>query len=414
MLKRSRLIFFFISLGLTHFISAATTGGTSPSDRDDALRELINTKRQITVKELGGSLSITGEVHGELQTFNEKKKGVQQRVSGDRRGPPVNAYDAEVSMLFDYRADRTWAAVKLKYDNDAGIVSGRTDAIKLDRAYFGARLRDADRFTVDLEIGRRSLGNIFDSRIEYNSLFDGILLKYDYASEEMGDMYAHGGVFLVNEKRSQYAYIAELGMMRIAGSNFYTKYSCVDWDTKSNTENLETFRNNFKFIISQGLVGYKWTPKKFKRTIEFYLSGLCNHRAHGVKRTGDKSANLGGYAGFTIGELKKKNDWSLDINYQAVQAQAIPDYDSSGIGLGNANGSGFAFVRERPRGDFTRATRKTAEGNVNFRGYQITLQYMITNNLNVYQSFAQSITLDTSIGPFRQYKTYELDMVYIW
>ena len=123
------------------------------NDRDDVLREWVNTKRQITVKELGGALSITGEVHGEMQTFNEKKNGIRQRGPGGQLGIAEYVYDAEVSMLFDYRADRTWSAVKIKYDNDAGTISGRTDAIKLDRAYLGARLRDADTFTVDLEIG---------------------------------------------------------------------------------------------------------------------------------------------------------------------------------------------------------------------------------------------------------------------
>ena len=119
-----------------------------------------------------------------------------------------------------------------------------------------------------------------------------------------------------------------------------------------------------------------------------------------------------------MGELKKKNDWSLDINYQVVQAQAVPDYDSSGIGLGNSLGSGFYWVHNPSpgpgSGPFMPATRKTAEGNVNFRGYLITLQYLITNNLNVFQTFSQSITLDSHIGPFRQYKMYELDMIYIW
>ena len=57
-----------------------------------------------------------------------------------------------------------------------------------------------------------------------------------------------------------------------------------------------------------------------------------------ISLTNGKRANAGGYAGFTLGELKKKNDWSLDINYQVVQAQAVPDYDSSGIGLGKLAG----------------------------------------------------------------------------
>ena len=46
-----------------------------------------------------------------------------------------------------------------------------------------------------------------------------------------------------------------------------------------------------------------------------------------------------------MGELKKKNDWSLDINYQVVQAQAVPDYDSVGIGLGNHGRFGVLLGR---------------------------------------------------------------------
>ncbi len=414
MLKKSRIVFFLMTALFTHSLFAATGVERSSNETDDSLREWINTKRQITVKELGGALSITGEVHGEMQSLNEKKNGVRQRGSGGALNLPEYVYDAEVSLLFDYRAERTWSAVRFKFDNDAGTISGRTDAIKLDRAYLGVRLRDADTFTVDLEVGRRGLGNIFDSKIEFGSLFDGILLKYDLASEKVGDFYAHAGVFLVNEKKSQYAYVAELGLMRIANSNFYTKYSCIDWDTKHNTKDIKTFRNNFHFIISQAILGYRWTPKKFKRTVEFYLAGLYNHRANKEEVTHNKRVAAGGYAGFTIGELKKKNDWSLDVNYEVVMAQAVPDYDSSGVGLGSSSGSGFYWVKDAASGNFGKATAKTAEGNVNFRGFAVTLQYLFTNNLNLFQTFSQSITLDTSIGPFRQYKMYELDLIYIW
>ena len=214
---------------------------------------------------------------GKCNPSMRKEMGLDSEGPGGSLGIAEYVYDAEVSMLFDYRADRTWSAVKIKYDNDAGTISGRTDAIKLDRAYLGARLRDADTFTVDLEIGRRSLGNIFDSKVEFSSLFDGILLKYDLASQKAGDFYVHAGVFLVNERRSQYAYVGEFGMMRIANSNFYTKYSIIDWDTKDDTHLDNTFakiaKNNFEFVISQMIFGYRWTPVKFKKTVEFYLAG---------------------------------------------------------------------------------------------------------------------------------------------
>jgi len=40
------------------------------------------------------------------------------------------------------------------------------------------------------------------------------------------------------------------------------------------------------------------------------------------------------------------------------------------------------------------------------------LQYMLTNNLNLFQEWSQSITLDDHIGPFRRYKQYELELIY--
>ena len=76
------------------------------------------------------------------------------------------------------------------------------------------------------------------------------LLKYDLASQKTGDFYAHAGVFLVNEKEASMPYVGEFGMMRIANSNFYTKYSIIDWDTKDDTHAGQPFEGSLKIILS--------------------------------------------------------------------------------------------------------------------------------------------------------------------
>jgi hypothetical protein len=93
-----------------------------------------------------------------------------------------------------------------------------------------------------------------------------------------------------------------------------------------------------------------------------------------------------------------------------LAAQAVPDFDEAGVGIGNASGSGFYTTNLNGTGIPT--TRKTAGGQGNWRGFNITLEYLLTNNLVLFQSWNQSITLDTSIGPFRHYKQYEVEFNY--
>jgi hypothetical protein len=119
---------------------------------------------------------------------------------------------------------------------------------------------------------------------------------------------------------------------------------------------------------------------------------------------------LAGYVGFSIGELKKKGDWAFDINYQVVEAQSIPDFDVQGIGLGNAADTGFYTATIKGTGDPN--TRKTAGGNTNYRGFQLTLDWLLTNQLDFQQSWQQSITLQKNIGKFHRYKQYEIEFIY--
>ncbi len=372
-----------------------------------SLRDWINSKRMITVRELGGQLSISGDVHAEMQATSLVKNGVAQRGRGT--GDPNNRYDVEFNLSIDYRTERSWLAARLRFDNDAGIVnsdfgSGTNDKLKLDRAYWGYRLLDGDRHTMDIDVGRRGpMIIMFDSRLQFLSNFDGVVFKDNYAIDDVGDVYYQLGAFIVDEKKDQAAYVGEVGILNIANTGFYTKYSLIDWDTK----NIHKAPHQFDFIISQLTLGYKWIPQVLDRPVVIYSAGLYNHRARPIKISDHKRANFGGYLGFSVGSLKLAGDFSFDANYQVLAAQCVPDFDVSGIGIGSRPSDSF-YIHDGKKV----TNRHQAEGNVNYRGFELTLQYLISNNLNLWQQWRQSITLDNHIGPFRRFKQYEVDFIY--
>jgi hypothetical protein len=397
------------------FLSSAVlmTGMVYADVQDEdiqALRDWINSKRMITVRELGGQLSISGEVRAEMQANNATLNGVAQRGRGT--GKSNTDYDVECNLSIDYRTENTWAAAKIKFDNDAGTFtehfgSGTNNKIKVEKAYFGYRVIDKDRHTADIEVGRRPLFLVFDSKLQFLSNFDGVNFKDSYAVDKVGDLYYQLGAFIVNEKKDQAAYIGELGILNVANTGFYTKYSLIDWDTKD----ISNVPQEFHFIVSQLMLGYKFIPQPWDKIVNFYLGGLYNHRARATELTYNRRANFGGYLGFSIGQLKKAGDWSFEANYQVLAAQCVPAFDVSGVGIGARKGQAF-YYEEKSGKQIPFTNRHQPEGNVNYRGFRLALQYMLSNNLNLFQEWSQSITLDDHIGPFRRYKQYEIELIY--
>jgi hypothetical protein len=153
----------------------------------DALRRWLQDKRLVSLKELGGDLSISGEVRTEGQFTNERRASagsdhfIQQRGMNSATGRPSLAWDVEFNLMLDYHTERTWAAMKVEFDNDMGVRSGTVNKIRLEKAYLGGRLIAGDTFTWDGEIGRRYLINVFDSKLQFGSLFDGFLFRFGKA-----------------------------------------------------------------------------------------------------------------------------------------------------------------------------------------------------------------------------------------
>jgi hypothetical protein len=385
---------------------------TSPFiDQQDieALRDWIATKRQVSIRQIGGDLSLSGEIRTEFQASEEEQNGKRMRgPNSPHPNRPTNAFDVEVNLMLDYRTDNTWGSIKLEFDNDAGNNLNIFDNISVERAYYGFRLINKDVFTTDMELGRRNFGTVFDSRVQFGSFMDGILLRMDYATEKAGDPYLRAGPFLINEKFNQYGWVAELGVLNIFDSGLYAKYSIIDWDTKNFTNPV--ISQLYRFLNSQWTVGYKFVPSWLKQTVTIYGAYLTNHRARGVAQTLGELQNHAWYAGFSIGKVRKQWDWSVDLNYQFVQAQAVPLFDVSGIGKGNAAGVGFYTVKADGSGGFT--TAETAFGRTNYQGLAAELLFLATDNITVLQSFSISTNADKNIGPNTHFNQYEIEVIY--
>jgi hypothetical protein len=415
---------------------------TDPDAKDmDALKRWLRDKRFITMKEIGGDLSLSGEVRTEFQAINERTNGIQQRDNPDlpnlSKPRPMYAWDVEVNLMVDYRTERTWAAIKLEFDNDMGIRSGTTNRIRLEKAYLGGRILPGDTLIIDAEIGRRNLFNVFDSKVEFSSLFDGALIRFNKAFDSLGDYYFNGGAFLVDDITNHYGYIAEMGALGIANTGTNLKYSIINWyrpggeyEEGNSAYQAALTNQRYRFLVSQLLAYYQFYPQWIgKKLIKFYAAGLMNHLAIGSKivskhptgmqsvdiptqiiPTGGEKANIAWYVGISIGVVKKQGDWAIDANYQWVQAQAYPDFDNLGIGRGNTAGVGLYTLNADGSGGGT--TQKTAGGNTNFKGFEIEALYAISNNLVVQQNFKYSNTLNKNIGPNEKYRQYEIEFIY--
>lgn len=403
-------------------------GGTRQREPDakdmDALRRWLQDKRLVTMREIGGDLSLSGEVRTEFQATTEIRNG--EEVRGGGRPRPMFAWDVEFNLMLDYRADRTWASIKIEYDNDMGVRSGTANKIKLEKAFLGARLVAGDTFTMDAEIGRRYLSNVFESKIEFASIFDGALVRFNKAAPSVAEFMAQLGAFVINDRTNHYGFIAEIGGLQIANTGLNLKYSITDWDrpggeTESGNTAIETQLTDlrFRYLVSQFLASYQFHPGWIgKKLIKFYSAALVNHLALAdplatVDLFGQPygKQNWGWYAGVSIGKLKKKYDWAVDGNFQWVQAQAVPGFDCSGIARGNAGGVGL-YTKKNDGSGGRIASRKEAVGSTNFYGFSLEGGYLFTDNMTLNPSFQATWTLDHDIGPNIMYKQFELEFIY--
>ena len=96
--------------------------------------------------------------------------------------------------------------------------------------------------------------------------------------------------------------------------------------------------------------------------------------------------------------MKKEGDWSVEIQYQYVQAQAIPEGDVSGIGRGNVLDESFTTCSRRGEG--------------NYKGWRFESLYAITDNLIIDTIYEFSNAANKQIGGPHEYEKFEVETIY--
>lgn len=433
---------------------------TELNERDwEALRKYLNLKRDKPLEDKNTRLAISGDVRFEYRHMTEKFNGTNLRGPHRRNpfnGTPVsrNDFDCEFNLKFDYLTDRSWAVAHLQYDNSAGVDSqdlncgldhhgwfgsGKCDELCLRKAFMGYNFYNSPCFRFDIELGRRgNLYHVFDSRVQFLSRFDGVFLKFSGESPLASEWFVKLAGFVVDERVNHYSWATELGLMNVWDSGFDVKYSFIDWGgpvrnrcVKPEPEGSCDFIYHhlfrgiaFDYAVSQWTLTYHIDPA-YTCGIPAKLFGafLMNHKRKNVtikKLIGFETridpltglpvptdipifskhryrANLGWYAGFQMGEVKKEGDWAFELQYQVVQAVAIPGQDMSGIGTGNAFDWTLTF------NNFD---------NTNFRGWRAEGLYALTDNITIDTIVEASRTDNAKIGHFNTYSKVEVEAIY--
>lgn len=425
------------------------------NERDfDAVADYINSKRTIELQEKACNLAISGDVRAEWAHIKDKVNGIRRRgggatdctgttrplnpVSGTPNGQRIGSsdFDVELNLHFDYKCDRSWAVAQLQFDNPMGVKesnkystgqlfgdlegtefpqtacddvddnapfgSGRCDGICLRKAYFGYNVCADGCTRFDVEIGRRRFYDVFDSRIEFDSQFDGVLLRYATQIDCCSDAYINLAGFVIDERANHFGWAVEAGMLNICDSGFDAKYSFIDWHKKGQNRAGVSNARGWQFEVHQFLGYYHFDDEILCMPAKAYGAFLFNGIAAQRPQTNQKKRGHAWYIGALVGEVCREGDWSLDVNYQYVQAQAIPDADVSGIGRDNPLGETFTQWNTAPN----------ARGNANFKGWRVEGLYALTDNLSLDATFQYARSADTSIGGKLNYSKWKLAAIY--
>lgn len=445
------------------------------NSRDDQpLREFVESKENIDVKEKASNLEISGDVRFEWRTIQEKGvalekdeysptpedkkfskdyRGLRGGHHVDAKGVPIshNDFDVEFNLKFKYNFKNAWAMAHLQFDNPAGI-RGRNDCfgtapvfnsdgskveetvprdqrralkgsgdgmfINLKRAYIGYNIWADGKHRLDIELGRRKLDDVFDSEIQFTSRFDGVLLKYASAIGKVMDWYIDAGAFVIDERVDHFGYVAEIGLLNICDSGLDLRYNFIDWIKRGFNRCFDYNPVGSKFQNSEITITYTIKPLLFckKTSVEFYGGFLVNHAAKANVFTRWKKKNLGWYAGIYIGKVHKKGDWSFDIEYVGVQAQAVPENDVGSIGRGNILDDNLTDIINPKKQESSSSSDiggyYPRRGNTNFTGWRFEALYAFTDNLSLDIIYEISREEDRRIGGRHHYQDFELEAVY--
>ena len=410
-----------------------------------ALRNFINAKRKIPLPDKSKNLHISGEVHVEWNYYTETLNGESVRVFTFREQETLNDeifdpgetiaighndFDVEFDLFVDWDTERTWARTHVRYDNSAGVDdngqdrkidpqgyhgSGSCNNLCLKEAYIGYELYKCGDDRLIIELGRRgSIYKEFYSELEFASRLDGVIFKYTRKLGGFADWYIKWAGFVVDERATQFAWVAETGFDNICDSGLDIKYSFIDWVKHGPNRYFQKFPLGFRFRVSQIAMIYHVNPDYVcGQPLQVFGAFLVNHTPSEVtfidvntdpaiytgKEINIGKQNLGGFVGFQYRDIEKEGDWLVKAVVAFCEAQVIPDNDVRNLGTGN-------FLHD----SFTSDGR----GNVNWKGYGVKFGYAITDNLIVETQYDHTWALDPSIAGSHSFTRYLLETTYFF
>lgn len=358
-------------------------------------------ERLLEDTESTGELSIDAEVTAKWKNVHEQLNGIKQVGIDSASGRANNQYGIQANLLFDYSKDKTWAQIKLEFDNSAGRNTGSVDAIALKRANMGYHiLQDAPVF-IDVLVGRAQMSDLYYSEVEFDGVSDGVTLTLRSDIEGFTDFVTKGGIYLYDAKTSHAFWVVDVGFYNFANTGLYFEYNLIDW-SKDSRSGYQGAPNN-RFLISQANVGWNSNPDLIPIPVKVFSGFLWNHRAYKGHYTHYQTENFAFYAGLQMGKVKKQYDWAFKAQWQSVQAEAIPDFDVSGIGRGNAIKGALYSNNNGP----------LRTGNTNYQGFEISGIFALTDNISLKPKFQRSVALNTSINTF-SYTRFGVDALYTY
>lgn len=339
--------------------------------------------------------TIGGQVVGKWKNVQETLGGVNQ--VGQNTSVSNNQFTVDTEIQSSYALGRTFGNIRLKFSNTAGTFNGTANSINLSRAYLGYHFITYGPHTLDVQAGRRALGKIYNSQIMFKNTCDGATLFAFYGWKKIVEYQFIGGVYTSNPGPF---WVTRGRLFNMANLGFYFDYAYIFWGKVKPSSNITQIGT--KYGVSQYLIGWERKPEWLGTNIQAFAALLVNSRAVAHALSDNKKENLAGYVGLQYGTVKSKGDFSLQGQLQFCQLQAVPNWDVSGIGRGN-----------KAKADFFKASNITqANGNTNYKGWELTLNYALTDQITLTTSFQRSVNLSKAIGLPSSYSNYSLSTAY--
>lgn len=427
-LKKALLILFLV-ITMPIFATSANNRRTRATDLLDtvnqkdlwAIRDWLKQKR-LALNSKGGDLAIAGDIRAEYRNVHEALGSLNLTGGVDSpSGWSNNLYYIDFRLYLDYKADKTWASVKLDFDQSGGSFNGEANNIALNRANMGYHLFDDGMMRLDLLIGRQRAFDIYDSEIQFNSTLDGFTTTFGAALIGLGDFSLRGGGYIVDAGNNHPVWILQSALYDILDTGLYFEYAFADWHkgtsevivNTANGESINSNRAKFDYFTNQFILGYHF-PELLKMNTRLFgglvWNAMANSNVVTVLSSGkihNNPKNIGGWVALQIGSVERAGDWAFQAQWQIVEPLALPDFDVSGIGTGNSTSSSlFGF------NTFSSAVNFPGNGNVNYNGWEIDLLYSITNELVIEARFQRAQEAVKNIGLPLNYTNFMLSFIY--